>query len=59
MSEISRINQANELRERSKVLDLLSDTVTAVLEMLKPYESLLLEEELLLLYELEAINGAA
>jgi len=53
------VNDLNELRARSEVLDLLSNTVTAVLEMLKPYELLLQPEELRLLIELEAINGAA
>lgn len=53
------INQVNELRARSEVLDLLSDTVAAALEMLKPYELLLQPDELRLLIELEAINGAA
>lgn len=53
------ISDLNELRARSEVLDLLSDRVLAALEMLKPYELLLQPEDLSLLIELEAINGAA
>jgi len=59
MHTLIDINQVNELRARSEVLDLLSKTVTDALEMLKPYELLLQPEELRLLIELEAINGAA
>jgi len=59
MHTMMEINQVNELRARSEVLDLLSKTVTDALEMLKPYELLLQPEELRLLIELEAINGAA
>ena len=53
------VNDINELRARSEVLDLLSHRVTEALEMLKPYELLLQPEELRILIELEAINGAA
>jgi len=53
------INQVNELRARSEVLDLLSDRVAETLEMMKKYELLLQPDELRLLIELEAINGAA
>ena len=53
------IHQVNELRARSEVLDLLSQRVTEALEMLKPYELLLQPDEIRLLIELEAINGAA
>jgi hypothetical protein len=59
MANISYINQQTELQERSKVLDALSVSVTGVLEMLQQYEALLLPDELMLIYELEAINGAA
>jgi|TARA_R110000822_G_scaffold95314_5_gene218059 hypothetical protein len=59
MANISYINQQTELQERSKVLDALSVSVTGVLEMLQQYEPLLLPDELMLIYELEAINGAA
>ena len=59
MHTLIDINQVNELRARSEVLDLLSKTVTDALEMLKPYELLLQTEELRILIELEAINGAA
>ena len=59
MHTLIDINQVNELRARSEVLDLLSKTVTDALEMLKPYELLLQPEELRILIELEAINGAA
>ena len=59
MHTLIDINQVNELRARSEVLDLLSKTVTDALEMLKPYELLLQPEELRSLIELEAINGAA
>jgi hypothetical protein len=59
MADISYINQQKELQERSKVLDALSVSVTGVLEMLQQYEALLLPDELMLIYELEAINGAA
>ena len=59
MHTMMEINQVNELRARSEVLDLLSKTVTDALEMLKPYELLLQPEELRILIELEAINGAA
>jgi hypothetical protein len=59
MANISYINQQAELQERSKVLDALSVSVTGVLEMLQQYEALLLPDELMLIYELEAINGAA
>ena len=59
MHTLIDINQVNELRARSEVLDLLSKTVTDALEMLKPYELLLQPEEIRLLIELEAINGAA
>ena len=59
MHTMMDINQVNELRARSEVLDLLSDTVAEALEMLKKYELLLQPEELRLLIELEAINGAA
>jgi hypothetical protein len=59
MADISYINQQTELQERSKVLDALSVSVTGVLEMLQQYEALLLPDELMLIYELEAINGAA
>ena len=59
MHTMMEINQVNELRARSEVLDLLSKTVTDALEMLKPYELLLQTEELRILIELEAINGAA
>jgi hypothetical protein len=59
MANISYINQQKELQERSKVLDALSVSVTGVLEMLQQYEALLLPDELMLIYELEAINGAA
>jgi hypothetical protein len=59
MADISCINQQTELQERSKVLDALSVSVTGVLEMLQQYEALLLPDELMLIYELEAINGAA
>ena len=59
MHTLMEINQVNELRARSEVLDLLSKTVTDALEMLKPYELLLQPEELRILIELEAINGAA
>jgi hypothetical protein len=53
------IHQVNELRARSEVLDLLSNVVDEALEMMKPYELLLQPEELRILIELEAINGAA
>jgi hypothetical protein len=59
MADISYINQQKELQERSKVLDALSVSVTGVLEMLQQYEPLLLPDELMLIYELQAINGAA
>jgi hypothetical protein len=59
MADISYINQQTELQERSKVLDALSVSVTGVLEMLQQYEALLLPDELMLIYELQAINGAA
>jgi hypothetical protein len=59
MADISYINQQTELQERSKVLDALSVSVTDVLKMLQQYEPLLLPDELMLIYELEAINGAA
>jgi hypothetical protein len=59
MAEISYIHQQKELQERSKVLDALSVSVTGVLEMLQQYEALLLPDELMLIYELQAINGAA
>jgi hypothetical protein len=59
MAGISYINQQTELQERSKVLDALSVSVTGVLEMLQQYEALLLPDELMLIYELQAINGAA
>jgi hypothetical protein len=59
MANISYINQQTELQERSKVLDALSVSVTGVLLMLQQYEALLLPDELMLIYELEAINGAA
>jgi hypothetical protein len=59
MANISYMNQQTELQERSKVLDALSVSVTGVLEMLQQYEALLLPDELMLIYELEAINGAA
>jgi hypothetical protein len=59
MADISYINQQTELQERSKVLDALSVSVTGVLLMLQQYEALLLPDELMLIYELEAINGAA
>jgi hypothetical protein len=59
MADISYINQQTELQERSKVLDALSVSVTWVLEMLQQYEALLLPDELMLIYELQAINGAA
>jgi hypothetical protein len=59
MADISYINQQTELQERSKVLDALSVSVTGVLEMLQQYETLLLPDELMLIYELQAINGAA
>jgi hypothetical protein len=59
MADISYINQQTELQERSKVLDALSISVTGVLEMLQQYEALLLPDELMLIYELQAINGAA
>ena len=59
MHTLMEINQVNELRARSEVLDLLSDRVDEALEMLKPYELLLQPEELRILIELEAINGAA
>jgi hypothetical protein len=59
MADISYINQQKELQERSKVLDALSVSVTGVLEMLQQYEALLLPDELMLIYELQAINGAA
>jgi hypothetical protein len=59
MADISYINQQTELKERSKVLDALSVSVTGVLLMLQQYEPLLLPDELMLIYELEAINGAA
>jgi hypothetical protein len=53
------VNDINELRARSEVLDLLSEKVIAALEMFKYYEPLLLPEEKTILIELEAINGAA
>ena len=59
MHTLIDINQVNELRARSEVLDLLSSVVDEALEMLKPYELLLQPEELRILVELEAINGAA
>ena len=59
MHTMMDINQVNELRARSEVLDLLSNVVDEALEMLKPYELLLQPEELRILIELEAINGAA
>jgi len=59
MHTMMDINQVNELRARSEVLDLLSAVVDEALEMLKPYELLLQTEELRILIELEAINGAA
>ena len=59
MHTLIDINQVNELRARSEVLDLLSQRVTEALEMLKPYELLLQPDEIRLLIELEAINGAA
>ena len=59
MHTLMEINQVNELRARSEVLDLLSRVVDEALEMLKPYELLLQPEELRILIELEAINGAA
>jgi hypothetical protein len=59
MADISYINQQTELQERSKVLDALSVSVTGVLEMLQQYKALLLPDELMLIYELQAINGAA
>ena len=59
MHTLIDINQVNELRARSEVLDLLSSVVDEALEMLKSYELLLQPEELRLLIELEAINGAA
>jgi hypothetical protein len=59
MANISYMNQQTELQERSKVLDALSVSVTGVLLMLQQYEALLLPDELMLIYELEAINGAA
>ena len=59
MHTLIEINQVNELRARSEVLDLLSNVVDEALEMLKPYELLLQPEELRILIELEAINGAA
>jgi hypothetical protein len=59
MADISYINQQTELQERSKVLDALSVSVTDVLKMLQQYEALLLPDELMLIYELQAINGAA
>ena len=59
MHTLIDINQVNELRARSEVLDLLSSVVDEALEMLKKYELLLQTEELRILIELEAINGAA
>jgi hypothetical protein len=59
MHTMMEINQVNELRARSEVLDLLSEKVIAALEMFKYYEPLLLPEEKTILIELEAINGAA
>jgi hypothetical protein len=59
MHTLMEINQVNELRARSEVLDLLSEKVIAALEIFKYYEPLLLPEEQSLLIELEAINGAA
>ena len=59
MHTMMDINQVNELRARSEVLDLLSDRVAETLEMMKKYELLLQPDELRLLIELEAINGAA
>ena len=59
MHTLIDINQVNELRARSEVLDLLSDRVAETLEMMKKYELLLQPDELRLLIELEAINGAA
>ena len=59
MHTLMEINQVNELRARSEVLDLLSDRVAETLEMMKKYELLLQPDELRLLIELEAINGAA
>ena len=59
MHTLIDINQVNELRARSEVLDLLSSVVDEALEMLKKYELLLQPDEIRLLIELEAINGAA
>jgi hypothetical protein len=59
MHTMMDIHQVNELRARSEVLDLLSNVVDEALEMMKPYELLLQPEELRILIELEAINGAA
>jgi len=59
MHTLIDINQVNELRARSEVLDLLSSVVDEALEMLKKYELLLQPDEIRLLIELESINGAA